>query len=35
MAFYDLPLGSKHLSRIIADCYQIWAGARRSTCSTA
>ena len=23
MAFYDLPLTSKHLSRIIADCYQI------------
>src|SRR6478752_10642289 len=23
MAFYDLPLGSKYLSRIIADCYQI------------
>src|SRR5262249_3773963 len=22
MAFYDLPLTSKHLSRIIADCYQ-------------
>jgi DNA-directed RNA polymerase subunit beta' len=22
MAFYDLPLSSKHLSRIIADCYQ-------------
>ncbi len=22
MAFYDLPLGSKYLSRIIADCYQ-------------
>lgn len=23
MAFYDLPLGSKYLSRIIADCYQL------------
>jgi DNA-directed RNA polymerase subunit beta' len=23
MAFYDLPLSSKHLSRIIADCYQV------------
>lgn len=23
MAFYDLPLTSKHLSRIIADCYQL------------
>ncbi len=23
MAFYDLPLGSKYLSRIIADCYQV------------
>src|SRR5262245_53852916 len=23
MAFYDLPLSSKHLSRIIADCYQL------------
>ena len=23
MAFYDLPLDSKHLSRIIADCYQL------------
>jgi DNA-directed RNA polymerase subunit beta' len=23
MAFYDLPLASKHLSRIIADCYQL------------
>src|SRR5580700_5896786 len=23
MAFYDLPLTSKHLSRIIADCYQV------------
>ncbi len=23
MAFYDLPLTNKHLSRIIADCYQI------------
>src|SRR5207237_7155484 len=22
MAFYDLPLTSKHLARIIADCYQ-------------
>ena len=22
MAFYDLPLSGKHLSRIIADCYQ-------------
>jgi DNA-directed RNA polymerase subunit beta' len=23
MAFYDLPLSGKHLSRIIADCYQL------------
>jgi DNA-directed RNA polymerase subunit beta' len=23
MAYYDLPLSSKHLSRIIADCYQV------------
>jgi DNA-directed RNA polymerase subunit beta' len=23
MSFYDLPLSSKHLSRIIADCYQL------------
>src|SRR5439155_27199739 len=23
MAYYDLPLSSKHLSRIIADCYQL------------
>ena len=23
MAFYDLALGSKYLSRIIADCYQV------------
>jgi len=23
MAFYDLSLSSKHLSRIIADCYQL------------
>lgn len=23
MAYYDLPLTSKHLSRIIADCYQV------------
>jgi len=23
MAFYDLPLTSKHLARIIADCYQV------------
>ena len=23
MSFYDLPLGSKYLSRIIADCYQL------------
>src|SRR5262249_9231986 len=23
MAYYDLPLGSKYLSRIIADCYQL------------
>jgi DNA-directed RNA polymerase subunit beta' len=23
MAFYDLPLSGKHLSRIIADCYQV------------
>ncbi|MCE9532864.1 MAG: DNA-directed RNA polymerase subunit beta' [Planctomycetes bacterium] len=23
MSFYDLPLTSKHLSRIIADCYQV------------
>ena len=22
MAYYDLPLSNKHLSRIIADCYQ-------------
>jgi DNA-directed RNA polymerase subunit beta' len=29
MAFYDLPLGSKYLSRIIADCYQLMG--RRET----
>jgi DNA-directed RNA polymerase subunit beta' len=29
MAFYDLPLSSKHLSRIIADCYQLMG--RRET----
>jgi hypothetical protein len=23
MAFYDLALGTKYLSRIIADCYQV------------
>ncbi len=31
MAFYDLALGSKYLSRIIADCYQILG--RRETIS--
>ncbi|VTR96629.1 dna-directed rna polymerase subunit beta : DNA-directed RNA polymerase subunit beta' OS=Singulisphaera acidiphila (strain ATCC BAA-1392 / DSM 18658 / VKM B-2454 / MOB10) GN=rpoC PE=3 SV=1: RNA_pol_Rpb1_1: RNA_pol_Rpb1_2: RNA_pol_Rpb1_3: RNA_pol_Rpb1_4: RNA_pol_Rpb1_5 [Gemmata massiliana] len=31
MAFYDLPLSSKHLSRIIADCYQVLG--RRETIS--
>lgn len=29
MAYYDLPLGSKYLSRIIADCYQVMG--RRET----
>lgn len=29
MAYYDLPLSSKHLSRIIADCYQVMG--RRAT----
>ena len=29
MAYYDLPLGSKYLSRIIADCYQVLG--RRAT----
>ena len=31
MAYYDLPLGSKYLSRIIADCYQVLG--RRATIS--
>jgi DNA-directed RNA polymerase subunit beta' len=31
MAYYDLPLGSKYLSRIIADCYQLTG--RRETIS--
>ena len=31
MAFYDLPLGTKYLSRIIADCYQVLG--RRETIS--
>ncbi len=26
MAFYDLPLGSKYLGRVIADCYQLLGG---------
>ena len=35
MAFYDLALSSKHLAASSPTATSCWAGARRSTCSTA